>query len=269
MNTHHFETHAARHAASWYEYVLKEGRDVSNGSLYFVTECIKSKNWGISVFYGRTRASDDLRVTFNEGSCQWGRRGKVEARVGPKSNDIVLSDDDEPNQCVFLRGFKMMLRLDVWDKLKGGIVVTTQDGESSSAPFPTRTTHSQIDDMSDTSQASSLHQSASDGHDAPGLSHNARQVILEDNFREAVPVRIIALSSFTLLNALYQLHPSDLINVMLLHLVRFGSRFEYWSLCNADPNRNQKPALPSSMIAYGVIICHMSAPSSLSNEQKT
>ncbi|KAF8336680.1 hypothetical protein F5887DRAFT_1246950 [Amanita rubescens] len=228
VNTLHFETHAARHAASWYEYVLKEGRDVSNGSLYFVTECIKSKSWGIAVFYGRTTASDDLRVIFNEGSCQWGRRGKVEARVGPKSKDIVLSDDDEPNQCVFLRGFKIMLRPDVWDKLKSSIGVTTRDGESSSAPFPTRTTHFQTHDMSGTSQAN-LHQSTSDSHNSP---HNARldanqlihmpmpqaiprkvvetsnnhplslgQVILEDNFREAVP-----------------LHPSDLINAMLLHL---------------------------------------------------
>ena len=214
VNIRHFETHAARHAASWYEHVLKEGRDVSNGTLYFVTECIKSKNWGIAVFYGRTRAGDDLRVNFNEGSCQWGRRGKVEARAGPKPKDIVLSDDDEPNQCVFLRGFKLMLRPDVWDKVKSSTTVPTQGGESSFAPFPTRTTHSQTHDTSGTSQANSSQKNTSDSHNALGLSHNARldslqavprnvvdtlenpplrlgQVILEDNFREAVPVRII------------------------------------------------------------------------------
>ena len=44
-NKLHFQQHAARHAVSWYKYMLKKGRDVTNGSLYFVTDCIKSVNW--------------------------------------------------------------------------------------------------------------------------------------------------------------------------------------------------------------------------------
>ncbi|KAF8347295.1 hypothetical protein F5887DRAFT_882176, partial [Amanita rubescens] len=51
MNVRHFQAHAARHAARWYKYALNEGgRDISNGSLYLVTECTKSMKWGISVF---------------------------------------------------------------------------------------------------------------------------------------------------------------------------------------------------------------------------
>ncbi|KAF8329947.1 hypothetical protein F5887DRAFT_869778, partial [Amanita rubescens] len=44
-NKLHFQRHAARHAIRWYEYMLNKGRDVTNGSLYFVTDCIKSVNW--------------------------------------------------------------------------------------------------------------------------------------------------------------------------------------------------------------------------------
>ena len=141
MNVRHFQAHAARHAARWYKYALNEGgRDVSNGSLYLVTECTKSINWGISVFYANAKAKNDRHLMFDKGSCQWEiYRDKVDARVGPRPTDIILSDNDEPNQCVFLRGIKIMLRPDIWDELNGVIDVRCQDGESPYPPF-TRTT---------------------------------------------------------------------------------------------------------------------------------
>ena len=221
VNKHRFQTHAARHAENWYKYILNEGRDISNGSLYFVTECIKSVNWGVAVFYANSNTADNLRFIFDEESCRWVRRDKVEARIGPKPKDIIVSDDEEPNQCVFLRGFKIMLRPDIWDKLKGTMAVTSKDGESSLFPL-TRTSHSPRPGSG--SQTGSFHRSRSDnstttnsGHGTrlqasqlmltqtpPGCptnvanasgpensSHRLGRVILEENFREEAPVRII------------------------------------------------------------------------------
>ncbi|KAF8340208.1 hypothetical protein F5887DRAFT_857967, partial [Amanita rubescens] len=50
VNKLHFQKHASSHAINWYKYMLDKGRDISNGSLYFVTECVKSINWGTAVY---------------------------------------------------------------------------------------------------------------------------------------------------------------------------------------------------------------------------
>ena len=173
MNVRHFQAHAAHHAARWYKYALNEGgRDISNGSLYLVTECTKSMNWGISVFYANPPAHNDHRLIFDKGSRRWElSRGKVDARVGPKPTDIILADDDEPNQCVFLRGFKIMLRPDIWGELNGTIDVTCQDGESSYPSFTSTITRSSNHQISG-GQTDSLRENAGGDRNAPGPSHN-------------------------------------------------------------------------------------------------
>ena len=219
VNKHHFQRHAARHAISWYEYCLNEGRDISNGSLYFVTECIKSVNWGIAVFYAQPKDDENLRLIFDEGSCRWAPGDNVEVRVGPKQKDVIVSDDDEPNQGVFLRGYKIMLQPDIWDRLKTAMAVTSPDGEVSSSQS-TRTTSyssegnsgSQIDSSRQSSSGNSntsnssygtrvasqlMHTQAPPGNPTQGAdifksetsSNWPGQVILEENFREEAPVR--------------------------------------------------------------------------------
>lgn len=207
MNRRHFQRHAARCAASWYKYALNEcGRDISNGSLYFVTECIKSKNWGIAVFYEDAVANNEHRAIFDSEMCHWEYRGKTDARVGPKQEDVVLLDDDEPNQCVFLRGFKIMLRPDIWDKLNA-IDVACQDGEPSSPPSTGTTTHSPMHGMASSQTYSPCQSPGSDRNtvlfqaiptkvtEASGKSHEQEswlgQVMLKEEFKETVPVRIV------------------------------------------------------------------------------
>ena len=133
-NKLHFRLHAARHALSRYEYMLNMGSDAPNGSLYFVTDCIKSVNWGIATFSAPSTAYDALHLDFDEGSCRWEFRGKVEARVGPRPMDVIITDDEEPNQCVFLGGYKVMLQQRIWDKLQNGVFVESQGGNISSSP---------------------------------------------------------------------------------------------------------------------------------------
>ena len=132
MNLLHFQKLSSRHAIDWYKYALDSGRDISNGSLYLITECTKSANWGTAVFYPRRTEHDKLQFIFDDGLCQWERRGKIEAKSGPGPKDIHVSDDEEPNQCVFLRGYKIMLRADIWDKLRTDAGAMAQGGTFSS-----------------------------------------------------------------------------------------------------------------------------------------
>ena len=189
---------------------MNEGIKISNGSLYLVTECIKSVNWGIAVFYAHPIADENLRVILEDGSCQLVPGDKIEARVGPKPSDIIVPDGEEPNQCVFLRGYKIMLRPDIWEKLKNATVVTSQGGEFFSSPSTSKSdsqTNSFHQSSSDNSNASNssygttvasqlmhtktLPGSPTQGADVPGAETSSQwlgQVILEENFREEAPV---------------------------------------------------------------------------------
>ena len=214
-NRRSFQTHASRQALSWYERVLKDGIDISNGSVYFVTECTKATDWGIAVFYARSRANHNLQFIADGESYQWNYRGKVEARIGSQSTDITVSDSGKPNQCVFLRGYKIMLRPDIWDKLNSATIVTSQDGEFLS-PRTSSTSHSTHHETSG-SQTDSFHQSTNDNGNTPDPSHRRLQanqlthtqvlqgagstktaettnglgqVMLEDFFGETAPVRV-------------------------------------------------------------------------------
>ena len=170
-----FRMHASHHALTWYTYMLKEGMNISNGSLYFVTECTKSVNWGIAVFYARPRANDNIQLIFDGESYRWDCLGKVEAKVGPESTDIIVSDGGElnDNQCVFLRGYKIMLRSDIWNDLKRATIRTSNDSGFSS-PQITRKSYSSSSKMS-SSQTDSSYQSTSDNRNTPGPSRSRLQ----------------------------------------------------------------------------------------------
>jgi hypothetical protein len=161
MNLLHFQKHSSRHAIDWYKYVLDSGRDISNGSLYLVTECTKSANWGNAVFYPHRTEHDILQFIFDDELYRWRRRGKIEAKAGPGPKDIHVSDDEEPNQCVFLRGYKIMLRADIWDKLRTDVGAMGLRAIQAQKP------------------------AVSNEKSQP------REVILEDYFNEDAPVRFV------------------------------------------------------------------------------
>ncbi|KDQ33861.1 hypothetical protein PLEOSDRAFT_1073982 [Pleurotus ostreatus PC15] len=41
----HFQQQAAKHAEAWYRFAVTEGFNISNGSLYLITGCDKTKSW--------------------------------------------------------------------------------------------------------------------------------------------------------------------------------------------------------------------------------
>ena len=110
-NRRESQTFAARHAIRWYKYMLDVGMDVSNGSLYFVTE-YEAHGLGHCSFLCKADNRPLPCFICDGESYQWARRGKVEAIVGLKSMDNFDCDTGEPNQCVFLRSYKIMLRQD-------------------------------------------------------------------------------------------------------------------------------------------------------------
>lgn len=201
QNRADLRAHASRHALDWYEHVLNDGVDISNGSVYFVTECTKSVDWGIGVFYARSTAYHTLRFTFDGESYQWDYRGKVEARTGSNSADITASDGAEPNQCVFLGGFKIMVRPEIWDKLKMTSMASYQYGGLSSSQTSGSRTDTYYQSTSDNRNASDpsqrLLQTQHEGGSAKTAetASNLGQVILEDFFHEPTPVWIFFLWS--------------------------------------------------------------------------
>ena len=199
QNRADLQAHASRHALDWYEHVLNDGVDISNGSVYFVTECTKSVDWGIAVFYARSTAYHSLRLTFDGDSYQWDYRGKVEARTGSNSADITVSDGAEPNQCVFLGGFKIMLRPEIWDELKMASMASSQYGGlslSQTSGSQTATYHqSTRDNRNASGPTQRLPQAEHEGGSAKTseTASSLGQVILEDFFHEQAPVWILFL----------------------------------------------------------------------------
>ena len=204
QNRADLRAHASRHALDWYEHVLNDGVDISNGSVYFVTECTKSVDWGIAVFYARSTAYHSLRLTFDGDSYQWDYRGKVEARTGSNSADITVSDGAEPNQCVFLGGFKIMLRPEIWDELKMASIASMASSQygglasSQTSGSQTATYHQSTRDNRNASGPSQrLPQAEHEGGSAKTseTASSLGQVILEDFFHEQAPVWILFLWS--------------------------------------------------------------------------
>ncbi|KIL63088.1 hypothetical protein M378DRAFT_164975 [Amanita muscaria Koide BX008] len=88
---------------------MNRGRNISNGSLYLVTSFTKCIHWGIAVFNRPCNPGQGL--TFVNTPFGW---------KGSRGFTTKVSDTDKrdiPNQCVFLRGYKIMVRQDIFDNL--------------------------------------------------------------------------------------------------------------------------------------------------------
>jgi hypothetical protein len=90
-----------------------------NGSLYLVTGVDKCRNWGAASYSDSTgQAGFPLRFTAVDaatfrGTSQysWESSNSVEARTCP-----ALSEDISMNQCVFVRGYKLALRENLYKR---------------------------------------------------------------------------------------------------------------------------------------------------------
>ncbi|KIL56385.1 hypothetical protein M378DRAFT_524170 [Amanita muscaria Koide BX008] len=120
VNRGRFEELAKRHGVEWYEYTKTLGRSISNGSLYLVTSFTKcTRQWGIAVFHRSCDPGQGLRfgrklcfLCFNSTpKYRWKGSSVFVTKVArPNQKDAL-------NQCVLLRGYKIMIRADIFDKL--------------------------------------------------------------------------------------------------------------------------------------------------------
>ena len=149
-NTAAIRSYAITHARSWYEFInVTLGREAPNGSLYVVTGSDKSTAWGIATTEENSSSrSFSLQFTAVKAvaganySCSWSSTGGAVVRNSIASD---LGDDTQqpPNQCLFLRGFKLMLRegFNAW--MKQGEVVSAEaitDHSSMSSLLRTKST---------------------------------------------------------------------------------------------------------------------------------
>ncbi|KAM6499202.1 hypothetical protein JOM56_004710 [Amanita muscaria] len=224
-----FKALASRHAENWYRYtIVTRGRDVPNGSLYLVTSCIKCTDWGIAVFDRPSASQDYLQFIEHEfqttnrnlhSKYDWKGSGAFIAKVAMDSCIPDSRDDDGSNQCIFLRGYKIMLRKDVWDNAidpysTGTSYITT----SSSSPNPGSKRARQGD--------FSNHLCREDGggsESAGGTSRRPAQNTYECGIKPMNVNPVLTTSSQMAERVIIQadfnaspLHPSDLVNAALL-----------------------------------------------------
>ncbi|KIL63027.1 hypothetical protein M378DRAFT_731739 [Amanita muscaria Koide BX008] len=119
MNRRPFAKLAARHGVQWYEYTMTRGRDISNGALYLITSVTKCAQWGIAVFDRKCAPGQGLRfakkisLPFEKSTSKYHWKGSHTFPI--KVAD--LNQGDVPNQSVFLRGYKIMIREDIFHNL--------------------------------------------------------------------------------------------------------------------------------------------------------
>lgn len=106
-----------KNAMSWYEFINGElGREAPNGSLYVVTGCDKSTSWGIAtVAEGSSSQALSLQFTAVKlgisanYACSWSTTGGAIVRNSIAA-DLGEGVEQTQNQCLFVRGYKIMIR---------------------------------------------------------------------------------------------------------------------------------------------------------------
>ncbi|KAJ7476190.1 hypothetical protein FB451DRAFT_1366736 [Mycena latifolia] len=118
--------YAAKHAESWYKYVNgARGRGLTNGSLYLVTGCEKTKSWGMASFQD-VAAQHEFELSFKPSTDEtsgykyrW-RRG---TRAQQKHADPPTEDETPPNQTTFIHAFTISLGEGLWGRLFGNVEI--------------------------------------------------------------------------------------------------------------------------------------------------
>ena len=118
------KSYAAQHVRGWYAYAKRQRRfSTPQGSLYLIDKCIKTNAWGIAVFIHprpharRLLLSDDYSLDFkteNRGDAEfvynWESHYDVATRVEPTPASSGGSFTAPVNQCIYIRGYKLLLR---------------------------------------------------------------------------------------------------------------------------------------------------------------
>lgn len=105
-----FFEQAALHGATWYRFAEEKlGRTIGHDTIYIVTGLHKARSWGVAAYHNEQEDSE-FTARFNAGGSAaghgWESTKSMEWRVCPTTNG-----SGTPNQTVFIRGFKIALRI--------------------------------------------------------------------------------------------------------------------------------------------------------------
>jgi hypothetical protein len=147
-----FREYGSENAESWYRYINgPRAREAENGSIYLITGCDKTRSWGVASF---ANVSNSFALTFTaivagetnvDSTFSWADAGLAATNSGPVPIEYFDGDAERPpNQCTFVRGFKISLSRSLWAGLRGwkaGVssIVDVKPGDvlsrNSSVPF--------------------------------------------------------------------------------------------------------------------------------------
>ncbi|KAI3607493.1 hypothetical protein WG66_005179 [Moniliophthora roreri] len=127
-NEEAFHGYAARHAKLWYRHINGTlGRRLSADALILVTGVDKTSAWGVASFSGAVPGTVHLEMvpSREHAKYRFRRHAHATARTGPSWVDERLPEDISlKNQCIFLRGVRVVIRSTVLPSL---LSVKTQD----------------------------------------------------------------------------------------------------------------------------------------------
>ncbi|KAL1677991.1 hypothetical protein EV122DRAFT_188828, partial [Schizophyllum commune] len=137
LNTATFREQVDRHGLEWYDYAVNTRTwTIDNGELYLVTGVDKAPAWGTMAFrdlqcnhtvFFQIPLATHGSVGYSR-EYQWRNITSQTARKGPDTQAALFSADGKPaeNQCIFLRGYKIMLADSLWRRVSG-VAVKSRD----------------------------------------------------------------------------------------------------------------------------------------------
>ncbi|KAK0215856.1 hypothetical protein EDD85DRAFT_443906 [Armillaria nabsnona] len=145
LNLSQFRSYAARNAHAWYQFAnIVYGREAVNGSLYLVTGCDKVCSWGAASFFNpadtRSFSLKFLVGGVAEGNIKlgysWKSASSADVRAYPDGESGYFVDSLRPNQCVFLRGFGISIRINTFSQRVFGPTEISQISGTSKDRIP-------------------------------------------------------------------------------------------------------------------------------------
>ncbi|KAJ7829803.1 hypothetical protein B0H14DRAFT_2593766 [Mycena olivaceomarginata] len=128
----HAGRYAVRNAESWYKYINEtRGGGLTNGSLYLITGCEKSRSGGMASFQNVLLGAEfqlSFRLTTNADTGYKGTPVKTK-----HFDEAEQHDEGLLNHTTFLHGFSISLSKGIWGRLFGKVTVSEIGGQSTSS----------------------------------------------------------------------------------------------------------------------------------------
>ncbi|KAK7049383.1 hypothetical protein VNI00_005984 [Paramarasmius palmivorus] len=160
-NENAFEDYARRNAPRWFQYINDvRGRRLSESALILVTGVDKTNNWGMAAFNGVDVGPVTMDIVPSPPGAQTKYRFQQSALACAHTGPIGVNRLESPNQCIFLRGIRVVVRQNRWSSKVSVETQCVQEmpfedavARSSSSPRNSRSPNSQSPSVSPSSSS--------------------------------------------------------------------------------------------------------------------